>query len=143
MFETRTQSPDTSEKQLSTAVDILTILSDFQPRVTQSLATSSKLKNCPLEIHAFSDSAELVDEELKWRGIESFMIEKRYRYSNDQYVNVPLIICQLDDCDIEVSIFKEKELHRSPVCPTNGKVYQRISLKQLHNQEMSTPEFSN
>ena len=125
-----------SKTHLATARDILTILSSYQPRVTQTLTTSMLLKNNPLEIHAFSDSAELVFDELCWRGISSSIIEKRYRYTNSQYVNVPLIICQLDDCDIEISIFKEKELHRAPVCPTNGKVYQRISLKQLEQQDL-------
>ena len=124
-----------SQTQLKTARDILTILSTYQPRVTQSLVTSIKLKNSPLEIHTFSDSAELVCDELNWRGISSFIAEKRYRYSNAQYVNVPLIICQLDDFDIEISVFKEKELHRSPLCPTNGKAYQRISLKQLIEED--------
>lgn len=120
-----------AEKQLATARDILSILSSYQPRVTQALATSLKLKHCPLEIHAFCDSAELVYHELQWRGIAGFMVEKRYRYSNSQYANVPLIVCQLDNCDIEISVFNEKELHRAPVCPTNGRTYERISLKQL------------
>ena len=130
-----------AQKQLTTARDILTILCNYQPRVTQALATSIKLKNNPLEIHVFSDSAELVSDDLHWRGISSFIVEKRYRYANSQYVNVPLIICQLDDCDIEISVFNEKELHRAPVCPTNGKAYQRISLKQLDQSNLARQPF--
>ena len=136
LFESNQQNID-SQTQLDIARDLLTILSNYQPRVTQSLVISMKLKNNPLEIHAFSDSAELVCDELNWRGISSFIVEKRYRYSNSQYSNVPLIICQLDNFDIEISVFKEKELHRSPVCPTNGKKYQRISLKELNLQYIS------
>ena len=136
LFETHHQgSGNALQTNLAIAEDILTILSNYQPRVTQSVFTSMKLKNNPLEIHTFSDSAELVCDELNWRGISSSVVEKRYRYTNSQYVNVPLIVCQLDDCDIEISVFREKELHRPPVCPTNGRVYQRISLKQLTHQD--------
>lgn len=130
LFETNDKKL-ASQKQLTIARDVLTILSNYQPRVTQTLLTSTKLKNNPLEIHAFSDSPEPVCDELNWRGISSVLVEKRYRYSNSQYVHVPLIVCKLEDCDIEISVFREKELHRLPVCPTNGKTYQRISLKQL------------
>ena len=136
LFETA-QSNTVVQSRHSIAKDVLTILSNYQPRVTQSLATSMKLKNNPLEVHTFCDSAELVCDDLNWRGISSFIVEKRYRYLNAQYVNVPLIICELNDCDIEISVFKEKELHRSPLCPTNGKAYQRISLKQLLSEEPS------
>ena len=131
LFEAADQITE-PQNQFGVAKDILGILSDYQPRVTQTLTTSVKLKNIPLEIHTFSDTAELICDELNWRGISNFLVEKRYRYSNAQYANVPLIICQLDNYDIEISVFKEKELHRSPVCPTNGKTYQRISLKQLN-----------
>ena len=134
LFE-NTQQDNALETNIRIAGDLLTILSNYQPRVTQSVFTSMKLKNSPLEIHTFSDSADLVCDELNWRGISSLIVEKRYRYTNSQYANVPLIVCQLDDCDIEISVFREKELHRSPVCPTNGRVYQRISLKQLNQRD--------
>ncbi len=117
--------------QMGSAIDMLEILSDFQPRVTGNLINGIALEKLPIEIHVFSKSVELVTDELNWRGISNFVIEKRYRYSNNKYANVPLIICQLDQRDIEISVFNERELHRSPICPTNGKIYKRLSLKQL------------
>ena len=120
--------------QLQIAGDMLAILNDYQARLTGHLLLGFRLKHSPIEIHCFCNTAELVCDELNWRGISAHLVEKRYRYQNTDYVNVPLVICQFDNQDIEISIFKEKELHRSPICPNNGKPFQRVSLRQLTNQ---------
>ena len=124
--------------QLSIAKDLLNILQDYQPRLTGLLLNGMKLKNSPIEIHAFSNSAEMICEELNWRGLSAFIIEKRFRYSNNQYVNVPLIVCHLDEQDIEISVFTERELHRAPICPRNGRPFERKSLKQLNTDDSSS-----
>ena len=129
---TRPTGPDKLQIQLSVAADMLNILHAYHPRATGTLFSGIQLKNMPVEIHAFSNSAELIIEELNWRGITSRLVEKRYRHTNAQYEHVPLITCRLDDVDIEISVFEDKALHRSPVCPTNGKVYKRVSLSELN-----------
>ncbi len=130
LFESN-KAKQSDNGQITAAIDMLEILADFQPRLTGNLVKGINLEKSPIELHLFSSSAALITDELNWRGIENFLIEKRYRYSNNEYVTVPLIIGQLDQYDIEISVFKEKELHRSPVCPTNGRIYKRLSLKQL------------
>ena len=122
---------DHQHHQLNIAIDALEILINYQPRLTGNLINGINLKNQPIEIHAFTSSIELITDELNWRGIDNFVVEKRYRYANKEFSNVPLVICQLDNFDIEISVFKEKELHRSPICPTNGRTYKRLSLKQI------------
>jgi len=124
--------------KLIVATDLLEILTEFNPRLTGNLINGITLKNQPIEIHAFSNSIELLADEINWRGLNNFIIEKRYRYTNNEYINVPLLICQLENQDIEISVFKEKELHRSPICPTNGRVYNRVSLKQLQKPQTSS-----
>ncbi len=133
LFETE-NSEKTQNDKLMFATILLEILANFHPRLTGNLIQGINLKNQPVEIHAFSKSIELITDELDWRGISNFVVEKRYRYSNNEYINVPLIVCHLDEHDVEISVFKEKELHRSPICPTNGRVYKRISLRQLRQQ---------
>ena len=130
LFSTN-QSDHFDNSQINVSKDMLEVLMDFQARLTGNLVNGISLEKAPVEIHVFSSSAELIIDELNWRGIANHLIEKRYRYNNNEYAHVPLVICQLDQHDIEISVFKEKELHRSPVCPTNGRTYKRLSLKQL------------
>lgn len=131
-----------SMQQLDAARNILQILRAYQARLSGSLAEGRIMRDLPIEIHAFCNAIELVCDELNWRGIPTWTSEKRYRYSNQSYTRVPLIACEFDDNSVEVSIFGEKELHRLPICPTNGRAYKRISLDRLQHSPVTPASYS-
>lgn len=132
LFETG-PSATGRESLLDTIKDILRILGLYHARLSGLLADGIVLSGMPIEIHAFCNATVLVQNELDWRGIPNWSAEKRYRFTNQTYSIVPLFICELDSNELEISVFGEKELHRLPVCPTNGRACKRIAPDQLED----------
>ena len=97
------------------AVDIMTFLSPFEPRLTGSVLTGAITANSPIEIHLFTDAPEEVILKLEESGIHYRDCERRHRYSDQRISIIPGYRFTFQGERVAALVFPEKGLRQAPM----------------------------
>ena len=107
------------------AVDIMTVLSPFEPRLTGSVLTGAITANSPIEIHLFTDAPEEVILKIEENGIRYRNYERRHRYSVQRVSIIPGYRFTFRGEQVDALVFPEKGLRQAPMSPVDRRPISR------------------
>ena len=115
--------PETHRNQLEDlrrlAVDVMTFLSPFEPRLTGSVLSGAITVNSPIELHLFTDAPEEVVMRLDELGIPYRDCQRRYRYDSRGISIVPGYRFTFRNERVDALVFPEKGLRQAPMSPVD------------------------
>ena len=123
-----------------TAVQALTLLQPFEPRLTGATVTGAISSGHRVQLHGFADMPESLDLFLEDRGVPFHQDERLYRYADGSEQTVPLTRFEAGEIGIDVAMFDPDLLNRPPLSPSDGLPAKRLSLAQARRLAALPPD---
>ncbi|MDR3417679.1 MAG: hypothetical protein P4L83_15990 [Nevskia sp.] len=114
----------------ATAVQAMRRLAQFQPRLTGAAVSGALTAAHRAQLHVFVDKPEAVDLYLEDCGIPFRQDDRTFRYPDGSEEQVPLVRFEAGDVGIDVAMFGEDDLRRTPLSPTDGLPMKRLTLAE-------------
>jgi len=113
-----------------TAVQAMRLLAEFQPRLSGAAVSGAITAAHRVQLHVFADKAEALDLFFEDRGIPYRQDDRVYRYPNGNEENVPLLRFEAGEIGVDVAMFGEDDLRRTPLSPSDGLPAKRLTLAE-------------
>ncbi len=113
-----------------TALEAMSLLQDFEPRLVGSVLSGSAGPNSEIQLHLFASSPEqvaifLMDQQIPYREFSSQL------RTNGDKEDFPGLGFMAGEQAIELIIFPDQGLKRPPISPVDGKPMKRANQSQL------------
>jgi len=119
------------QSQRRTALDAMRRLSEFEPRLVGPVLHGTATAHAEIQLHLFTDFAESVAIKLIDAGIPHEITEKRMRMDPSRVVAIPGVRFELNEHEIEASVFPTDGIRQAPVSPVDGKPMRRVDADEL------------
>jgi hypothetical protein len=113
------------------ALDVMTALEDFDPRLVGTVLAGTATLNCEVELHAFCDEPERVAARLAGCGWEARTVERRCRRTRSQTVRVPAYRFAIDAQDLVVEVHPSDGIRQAPLSPIDQRPMRRASTRAV------------
>lgn len=127
--------PETHQNQLDDlrrlAVDVMALLSPFEPRLAGSVLSGAITVNSPIELHLFTDAPEEVVLKLEEQGIPYRDCQRRYRYDSRGISIVPGYRFTFRSERVDALVFPEKGLRQAPMSPVDRRPMPRARRERV------------
>jgi len=123
-----------------TAVDIMSLLRDFLPRLVGPVLRGTADHYSAINIHLFTDSSQTLDWLLIEHHIPFTIDEREYHFNDGELKRYPLYLIEDEEAKVELTVFPEKGVRQAPKSPLDGKPIQRASIAEV--QELLQQEVS-
>jgi hypothetical protein len=114
----------------ATAVQAMRLLAQFRPRLTGAAVSGAITEVHRVQLHVFVDKAEALDLFFEDRGIPSRQDDRLYRYPGGEEEQVPLLRFEAGELGVDVAMFGEDDLRRTPLSPSDGLPMKRLDLAE-------------
>jgi hypothetical protein len=112
------------------AVHAMQLLEQFNPRLVGAVLDGTANEHSRIALHVFADSPESVILFFIEHG-ELFAQEQRQiRWFNGEHRTIPLIVFDLEDAVVELTVFESLHLRQAPPSPIDGKPQRRATLAE-------------
>jgi hypothetical protein len=122
-------APVSHDRRLSTlrrlAADVMAQLEAYRPRLVGAVLAGTVTINSAVELHAFTDSPELVAAELATHGVSPRDVHRRYRFGGQRVEQLPGFSFMRDGELVEVIVFPERGAHHAPLSPVDQRPMRR------------------
>lgn len=126
---------DTRTRLLATlrhaALELLSRLARFEPRVAGALVSGNVTQASPVEIHLAADTPEEVRFFLDDAGIPVEDMQRSLRFGGDRRVAVPGFSFFAGDAKIEILVFTRAAMREPPLSPVDGHPMQRLGYAEV------------
>ena len=126
------------------ALSAMEMLAPFKPRLVGPVLHGTAAANSAVNLHVFSDSAELVAQTLQDCAVQYRIYDRRIKSRRDQAETFSGFRFTHDDLSIEAAVFPIDGMRQAPISPVNGKPMQRADkqavLELLGMDSESVPE---
>ena len=122
------------------ALSAMELLAPFTPRLVGPVLHGTAAANSAVNLHVFSDSAELVAVRLQESSVQYRPYDRRLKSRRDRTETFSGFRFTHDNSSIEATVFPLKGMRQAPISPVNGKPMQRADsqavLKLLRGEEL-------
>ncbi len=122
------------------ALSAMELLAPFTPRLVGPVLHGTAAANSAVNLHVFSDSAELVAVRLQESSVQYRPYDRRLKSRRDRAETFSGFRFTHDISSIEATVFPLKGMRQAPISPVNGKPMQRADsqavLKLLRGEEL-------
>ncbi len=112
----------------ATAVQAMRLLADFRPRLTGAAVSGAITEAHRVQLHVFVDKAEALDLFFEDSGIPYRQDDRVYRYPGGEDERIPLLRFEAGELGVDVAMFGEDDLRRTPLSPSDGLPMKRLDL---------------
>ena len=119
------------EQLRSQAIEAMRLLQPFSPRLVGPVLDGTAGKHSRISLHVFADATENVVLHFLERGIPFEQEQRRIRWHDGSYRNVPVLVIQVDQTPVELAVFSSVDLRQAPPCPIDGRPQQRATLADV------------
>lgn len=109
------------------AVDVLDELAPFRARLVGPVLAGTATINSAVELHAFSDSPELVAATLAAHGAQPRDCQRRFRFGGQRTEQLPGFDFIRDGERVEVIVFPERGSQHAPLSPVDQRPMRRAT----------------
>ncbi len=113
------------------AADMMSLFSDFQPRLAGGVLSGSVTETTPVELHLFTDAPETVAFVLDSHQIPFRDCQRRYRLTLKETTVYPGYSFSASDIRVDSIVFPEKALRQPPLSPIDGRPMRRAAQRQV------------
>ncbi len=128
-----TFQPQDLLKLRQTAIDVMHLCEQFQPRLVGAVLAGTAGNNSEVVIHLFSGNPEAVSIHLLENNIPHKTSEKKIRIDDKNTVPFPSYSFFAGTTPVVLIVFPEKNSRQAPVCPIEGKPMKRASIKKVQS----------
>jgi hypothetical protein len=107
------------------ALSAMELLAPFTPRLVGPVLHGTATANSAVNLHVFSDSAELVALRLQKMSVPYRVYERRLKSRRDRTETFSGFRFMRGDASIEATVFPLNGVRQAPISPVNGKPMQR------------------
>jgi hypothetical protein len=122
------------------ALSAMELLAPFTPRLVGPVLHGTAAANSAVNLHVFSDSAELVAVRLQERSVPYQPYDRRLKSRRDRAETFSGFRFTHDSSSIEATVFPLDGIRQAPISPVNGKPMRRADpqavLKLLSGEEL-------
>lgn len=130
LFQADTQ-PQALRELREAARQAMLLFRGFDPRLVGPVLQGNASRHSDVQLHLFADAPELVVMHLLDRDIPFETLERRFRLTGGDIVNVPIYRFIAGDVRIEAAVFPAAGIRHAPTSPTDGKPMRRAALKEV------------
>ena len=122
------------------ALSAMELLAPFTPRLVGPVLHGTAAANAAVNLHVFSDSAELVAVRLQESRVQYRPYDRRLKSRRDRAETFSGFRFTHDSSSIEATVFPLDGIRQAPISPVNGKPMRRADsqavLKLLRGEEL-------
>ena len=107
------------------ALSAMELLTAFTPRLVGPVLHGTAAANSAVNLHIFSDSAELVAQTLQDSSVQYRIYERRLKSRRDRAETFSGFRFTHDNSSIEATVFPVNGMRQAPISPVNGKPMRR------------------
>ena len=107
------------------ALSAMELLAPFTPRLVGPVLHGTAAVNSAVNLHVFSDSAELVGQTLQDNAVQYRIYERRIKSRRDRTENFSGFRFTHGNSSIEATVFPIDGMRQAPISPVNGKPMRR------------------
>jgi len=119
------------QQQRRVAVAAMQLLRKFEPRLVGPVLAGSATEYADIQLHVFSDSAEVVYLHLMDQRYDYEVLERRIRMSPERQIAVPTVRFEMQGETVEAFVFPRDGIRQAPVSPVDGKPMRRADLDEV------------
>ena len=119
------------ERLRHTAIRAMQIFASFNPRLVGSVLDGTADQHSRIALHVFCDSPDLLILHFFENGAPFRQEQRQIRWHDGSHRFVPLIVFELDDSTVELSIFDPINLRQAPPSPIDGKPQLRATVSEV------------
>lgn len=127
--------PDEQEEMLNAlrraALSIMQKLESFCPRLVGPVLSGHATEHSAIDLHLFSDHAEIVAENLESQGIKHSLIRRRHRTRHNSVQEYPGYRFFSAGFGFETTVFPERSRGHAPLSSIDGRPMRRAKLKDV------------
>ena len=127
------QHHDNLEHLRHTAVRAMQVLGEFTPRLVGPVLDGTADEHSRVALHVFCDSPDSIVLHFLDKGTPFQQEQRQIRWHDSSHRAVPLILFELDETTIELSVFDPVILRQAPPSPIDGKPQQRATVSEVKN----------
>lgn len=113
------------------ALSAMELLAAFTPRLVGPVLHGTAAANSAVNLHVFSDSAELVAQTLQDRRVQYRIYERRIKSRRDHVETFSGFRFTHDNSSIEATVFPVDGMRQAPISPVNGKPMRRADKQKV------------
>lgn len=116
-----------------TALEAMQLLTPFRPRLVGPVLNGTASLHSEINLHLFADTPEEIIFFLMERNIPFTSHQRRLRFNNNQYIEIPTLSFQAGEINIDLSIFDERTGRETPRSPIDGRSMRRADLAEVQD----------
>lgn len=122
------------------ALSAMELLAPFTPRLVGPVLHGTARANSAVNLHVFSDSAELVAQTLRRRNVPYRLYERRLKSRRDRSETFTGFQFTHDDSSIEATVFPVDGVRQAPISPVDGKPMRRADARAVQELLQAQPK---
>lgn len=115
----------------SAALSVMRKLERFSPRLAGPVIEGTADEHSRATIHVFSDPPDAIVIHLLDNGIAFHHEQRKIRWHDGRYHQVPILVFEVDDVEVELMLFEGIDLRQAPLSPVDGRPQKRASLSEV------------
>ena len=119
------------ERLRGIAVAAMYGLESYSPRLVGSVLDGTAGPHSRVALHVFSDSVETVILHFLEKGLPFRQEQRKIRWHDGSHRTLPVLLFELNDATVELTIFERVHLRQAPPSPIDGKPQQRATLAEM------------
>ena len=119
------------ERMRKIALRVMRSLESFCPRLVGPVLDGTADKHARISLHVFNDPPDAVAIYLLDQGLAFRDEQRRIRWHDGSYRQVPLLVTDTEDVEVELALFSYMDLRQAPPCPVDGRPQKRAPLIEL------------
>jgi hypothetical protein len=122
---------DNIERLRLIAARSMQLLEDFQPRLVGSVLDGTANAHSRIALHVFADAVETLILYFLERGTAFAQEQRQIKWFNGEHRIVPVLVFELDDVEVEMTVFELVHLRQAPPSPIDGRPQRRATLADV------------
>jgi len=127
-------------KMRKAALRVMRSLDSFYPRLVGPVLEGTADKHARVSLHVFSDPPDAVAIHLLDKGLDFKNEQRKIRWHDGSYRQVPLLVTNTEDTEVELSLFNCVDLRQAPPSPIDGRPQKRASLAEVESLLVSSAQ---
>ena len=119
------------QKMRETALRVMRSLEPFHPRLVGPVLDGTADRHSRVSLHVFNDPPDAVAIHLLDRGLAFDHEQRKIRWHDGGHREVPLLVTQMDDTDVELNLFNHLDLRQAPPSPVDGRPQKRAPITEV------------
>jgi len=119
------------QKLREIALRVMQSLESYYPRLVGPVLEGTADENARISLHVFNDPPDAVAIHLLDKRLAFSHEQRKIHWHDGSYRQVPLLVFDAEDIEIELALFSYLDLRQAPLSPVDGRPQKRAPLSEV------------